>query len=79
MALLILLVSGHKGKSKSKCAILDSLLNFKIFARGQSPARKVRVFLSRLSCQGEEIFLYVLNCHVVNGLPITKFMLNIPG
>ena len=55
MALLILHVGGHKGRGKSKCAILDSFLNFKIFALGQSPGRKHRVFLSWLSCQGEGI------------------------
>ena len=52
------------------CAIYNQ--NFKIFARGQSRGRKHQVILSRLNCQGCRIIIYyALNCHVVNGLPIT--------
>jgi hypothetical protein len=49
--------------------------HFKIFVHGHSPGKKYRVFLLRLSCQVCRITIchYALNCHVVNGLSITRF------
>ena len=64
---------GLRVGAKANVPFIFVIGNFKIFARGQSPDRKHLVFLSRLSCQGCRIIFYhyALNCHDVNGLPIT--------
>jgi hypothetical protein len=74
MALLILHVGWIVGGAKANVPFVCWCLNYKIFARGQSPDRKHRVFLSRLSCQRCRIifvFVHLAVMLIFNGLPIT--------